>query len=426
VGGRPGAVQLQTSNGNENQLTNGVGLGGQLAFLNAPITQKLASNVLYVAVNAADTEIYFSTTGGTYKMPVGGGTPTLVTTQTGVSPVLNGAGDLFLLNPSTITKVPADGSASTVMNIPELNNPQAMVMDSNGAIYISNLTNPDDPHGFVLRVSPTGVVSKLPGYWVGPTFMTTDGEGNIFVADGYALHTYKIQVDTGLYDQVDTGLQMDGSGGAFPANLTADASGTLYWWDDVDAVLRFDPRATQQFGDIFPLYTITGILDNYGFLPFAFGGRHEEMITSPSGKMYVVSDGALFLINRTLGSIPRQDFVPNGFAPTGNPQDAFVYNVGNQNVTFTDPTRVFTESGNGVGSFTFGPSSFGLIANLQQCKPGVVLIPGNACSIGVTNGAGKSPPVTGPTVTDSLHFLTNAVNNNLVSFRLSGVANPAP
>ncbi len=427
VGGRPGAVQLLTSNGNVNQLVNGIGLGGQLGLLNAAITKLVASNVIYAAVNSADTEIYFSTAAGTYRMPVGGGTPTLVTTQTGISLALDGLGDLFLFNPPTITKIPADGSASTVMNIPGLDNPQAMVMDANDVIYITNLTDPGNPQGFVLRVSRTGVVSKLPGYWVSPSAMTTDGEGNIYVLDGDALHTYKIQVEAGLYYQFDTGLQMDGSGGAFPSNLTVDASGTLYWWNGVGANLEYDPRAALQYADLFPLYTITGIPDNYGLLPFEPSG---EMISSPSGKMYVVYNGALFLIDRTLGSIPRPYFVPgivtDVFAPTGNPQDALVFNIGNQNVTFTDATRVFTESGNGVGSFTFSASLFSLITDMQECQPGVVIIPGNACSFGVSNGAGQSPPVTGPTVTDTLHLLTNAVNNNAVSFKLSGVANPVP
>jgi hypothetical protein len=45
---------------------------------------------------------------------------------------------------------------------------------------------------------------------------------------------------------------------------------------------------------------------------------------------------------------------------------------------------------------------------------------------GVSNGAGQSPPVTGPTVTDRLHLLTDAVNNNSVSFKLGGVTDPAP
>jgi sugar lactone lactonase YvrE len=237
VGGRPGAVQLQTSNGNENQLVNGIGLGGQLALMNAAITQKLAANVLYAAVNAADTEIYFCAAGGTYKMPVGGSTSTLITTQTGISLALNGVGDLFIFNPPAITKIPADGSASTAMNIPGVNNPQAMVMDSNGAIYVSNLTDPGNPQGYLLKVSPTGIVSKLPGYWLGPSSMTIDGQGNIYVTDGYQLHTYKIQVETGLYDQVDIGLNLDGPGGAYPSNLTVDASDTLYWWNDVFALL---------------------------------------------------------------------------------------------------------------------------------------------------------------------------------------------
>ena len=108
VGGRPGAVQLQTSNGNVNQLTIGTGLGAQLALMNAAIIPKFGSidTPAPFAVNAADTHIYFCAAGGTYKVPIGGSTPTLVTPLKGISLALNGIGDLFLFNPPTITKIP--------------------------------------------------------------------------------------------------------------------------------------------------------------------------------------------------------------------------------------------------------------------------------------------------------------------------------
>jgi hypothetical protein len=126
VGGRPGAVQVQTANGNVNQLTIGIGLGAQLALMDATTTTKLASvgQISSLAVNAGDTEIYYSTATGTYKVPVVGGTPALVTTETGSAIALNGAGDLFIFNAPKITEIPADGSASTVINVPGLINPQ--------------------------------------------------------------------------------------------------------------------------------------------------------------------------------------------------------------------------------------------------------------------------------------------------------------
>jgi len=32
----------------------------------------------------------------------------------------------------------------------------------------------------------------------------------------------------------------------------------------------------------------------------------------------------------------------------------------------------------------------------------------------------------GPIVADALHFLTDAIHNNALSFKISGVANPTP
>ena len=133
------------------------------------------------------------------------------------------------------------------------------------------------------------------------------------------------------------------------------------------------------------------------------------------------------MADRTQGNIAPQAFVPNTpawiFGPT---QPILVYNVGNQNVTFTDPTKAFTESGSGIGSFTFSiptPPSQTYPFGAAPCVPGAVIIPGDYCAVYVTNNNAQT---NGPIVTDTLHFLTDAVNNNAVSFRISGVANPAP
>lgn len=185
VGGRPGAVQLQTSNGAETQLVNGIGLGPQLALMPASITKKVTSfgHAVAVAVNAADTEIYIGDIGRgmVYILPVAGNVPTEVNTVLPTpSPVglaLNGAGDLFVLNaalpyqtnpsPPYVLKVPADGSAPSKLDLPALRNPQAIAVDPDGALYITDLgpnfdTTGDRPTGFVLRVTSTGAGQFFP------------------------------------------------------------------------------------------------------------------------------------------------------------------------------------------------------------------------------------------------------------------------
>ncbi len=445
AGGRPGAVQLQTSNGNVNQLTIGTGLGAQLALMNAAIIPKFGSiNITGpFAVNSADTEIYFCAAGGTYKVPIGGITPTLVTPLKGISIALNGAGDLFLFNPPTITKIPADGSASTEIKVPGLISPQEMVMDSNGAFYIGDfgpLPGADEFHqAFVLRVSPTGVASRL-NLSVFPTLMTANEQGDIYVEDFDGKILYEVAAWTGDFTSFDVGPYMGGLLGANPENFAVDASNTIYFWDtfiesNIDGMAYTSPSG--QFGPYtgsneanesqLPLYTIPplpSLVESYTWVPFYSAFGNQTMASSANGKIYVVNGqgNGVFLVDRTQGRIPEQAF--NANTPPylgGSTQGFFLYNVGNQNATFTDPTRMFTESGNGVGSFTFTIPPQPPPGGVQVCMPGAVIAPGDYCAMYVTHVNGK-----GAVVSDTLHFLTNAVNNNLVSFKISGFANAAP
>lgn len=429
VGGRPGAVQLVTSNGTEGQLVHGTGLGAQLALMNASVKTKLTSFAISsVLLNAADTEIYFDSAGGIYKMPVAGDVPTLIVPNMRGLFAVNGAGDLFVFNSPTVTKIPADGSANTVITIPGLINPQSIVMDYNGAMYVSDLgpaptALDENLAGYVVRVSPTGIASKfLPGTFIQPSLMTADNDGNIYVGDPAVRLVLRIQVGTGSLTVTDTGPTISGANGQYPRNLAADQSHTVYFWDDDDfgrGLMYFPPsgQTTPGFPNYLPLYTVPGIFDpNFGYLPFIGSG---PMAISPSGKMYIGNglDPGLLLVDRTLGTIPVEAFDPNFHTFIGGKtQPAYVYNIGNQDAVFIDPAHIFTESGSGVGSFTFGvPSTF-------PCEPGSVIVPGNYCSFTVTN---TNFPGTG-LVTDTLHFLTNAVNPNSAVFQLHGVSTPAP
>jgi hypothetical protein len=428
-------------------------MGAQLALMNSAIIPKLGTiNITGpFAVNAGDTEIYFCASGGTYKVPIGGSAPTLVTPLKGISIVLNGAGDLFLFNPPTITKTPADGSASTVIDVPGLRRPQGMAMDSNGAFYIVDL-GPVDFSGFVLRVSPTGVVSKVVnteyGSWAYPNLITANEQGDIFVVDQAQLTSLKMAAWTGDFDQVAIDPVLDeGIVGTSPQNLAVDASNTVYFWDqffsqNLDGMAYAPPSgqlgpaggSSENGESALPLYTIPAILDSNGGgseVPFYSAFGSQTMATSVSSKLYVVNGAGpgVFLVDRTQGRIPAQAFNPNTPFFGSTAQAFFVYNVGNQNATFTDPTRMYTESGNGVGSFTFivpaqpPPPPPGSPPGVQVCMPGAVIAPGNYCAMYVSN---TNWPNKGPVVTDTLHFLTNAVNNNSVSFEISGVVNEAP
>ena len=435
VGGRPGAVQLQTSNGNETQLTVGVGLGAQLAVLNAAVSTKVASlPVDNVVVNAGDTEIYFSAGTAIYRMSVGGGAPmrvnTGVPTASPVSLVLNGAGDLFILNAPNLSstnqfapeviEVPADGSAPRILNVPGMVGPIDMAIDSNGALYITNNGPPPTPAaeftGFVLRVSSTGVVSRLQGQWLTPELITADGEGDLYIEDYLGGTVSEVQTGKGLFDPVVVGPSVGGPNAPTPAQLAVDESGTLYYWDLFSESLL--TTTTRSLGGVcenffcqFPLYTVNGIPNTFGNLPFYSPMGNQGIATSASGKMYAADGTGLYLIDRTLGSIPSQAF--GSSLGVGSPT-VYIYNIGNQSMRFTDASRIFTQSGNGKGSFTFGSGS-------PTCRASSEVASGDFCTVGASDANTK-----GPIVTDTLHFLTDAVNNNSVSFKIRGVANPAP
>jgi len=430
VGGRPGAVQLKTSNGRETQLTFGSGLGGQLALMNAAVSTKL-SNANGVLVNAADTEIYYSGSQGTYRIPVGGGQPTLVAAGFSGPFAINGAGDLFYASlpgpQGTITRVPADGSAPTTITVTGLANVAGIAMDYNGAFYIANI-GPDysNPSGYVIRVSPLGAESQvLPGAWVFPYLMTADLSGNIWIADSYTQNSIEVQVGSGS-DAISGGPQISGLSGIFPTVAAMDESQTLYYWDNYPdfsnvgfEYFPFVATGCPWINCQVPLYTIPPIDDGYGWTPFYVA----SITAAPDGKMYI-GNGAgsgTFLVNRNLGSIPAAVFSPDVPIYGGSLQTEFVYNIGNQNVTFTDPDRIFTESGSGVGSFTYGVPGSG--SGLPVCVPGAVIAPASFCAFTVNNT--KQPGST-PIVTERLHFLTDAVNNNQVSFEINGAENTKP
>lgn len=139
---------------------------------------------------------------------------------------------------------------------------------------------------------------------------------------------------------------------------------------------------------------------------------NQGIATSANGKMYAADGTGLYLINRTLGSIPPQAF-GSSLRTDQNPSTVYLYNIGNQSMRFTDASLIFTQSGTGVGAFTFGGAS-------TTCRGGGGVASGDFCTVGVSNVNTK-----GPLVTDTLHFLTNAVNNNFVSFRIHGIGSSA-
>jgi sugar lactone lactonase YvrE len=417
-GGRPGAVELSTSNGTATQATNGIGLGSQLGLL-PPLISKIklpaGERTGIIAVNAAETEIYFPGSGGIYALPLGGGQPMLIPNTTGLGGrglVVNGAGDLLVVSgpPFEIITFPRDGSAASIRKIPELSDPQAIAIDPNGILYITdygtvNRNNVVD--GYVLRITPAGAVTKVnPNYYLFPTQIATDSYGNVYVADWGTRQVTKILA--GTLTQTSLNVEDSGLTGQNLTNLTVDASGTVYFFDEF--VGNYDPYQ----GGVVALLP-SGILQDLPIpIPYPYNLPFDplnpnSMVAAPSGKIYIAS-GDIYVLNR------RQGLLHFPTPASESPFPVSVYNIGNQNLVENNPNKLFTETGSGAGSFQFGaPSSLNF--GQQACTPGIVLMPGDTCAFSATftpQGPGS--------VTDLLHFSTNAVNSGSAIFKLIGVS----
>jgi hypothetical protein len=205
-----------------------------------------------------------------------------------------------------------------------------------------------------------------------------------------------------------TSLNVEDSGllGQNPTNLTVDASGTLYFFDELignDDPLQGDVVALPPSG-IPQALPIPNTVPYEGVnLPFD-PGSPNSMVAAPSGKIYIAS-GDIYVLNRTQGLLH--------FPEPNYPFPMAVYNIGNQNLVGSSPDKLFTETGNGAGSFQFGAPlpNFGEPA----CAPQIMLAPGNTCAIGVT----FTPQAPG-SVIDILHFPTNSLSSPI--FKLIGVS----
>ena len=361
AGGEVGAAQLSTSNGSMTQLLHGIGQGPQLAV----------SFPTVLANNGKEQNNY--------------------------STACNGAGDCYVIKGQTVVETPGNGSPPVTFKVTLLRTPNGLVVDPDGSVWITDMgPDPEDATGYVVRLDPaTGDVTMYPAYNGFAWYPTVDSRGNLYFEDSLFLESISgTSLDPAYRDGYFDYL------GPLPSGLTMDASDTFYTKDAGGNNLF--PGELVMFGLATPEVQSNIELGlplaypNDGFESFPIPPSWGSPIFLPSGKLNVGPS----LLDLNHGAI-----LPPDFALNDNIVTAYLFNIGNQDLVFTDPDRLFTESGNGAGKFAFQQGS---------CTPGGVLHPSNYCTIVVSSNI-----TSGPNVTDTLHFLTNAVNNNSASFSMT-------
>ena len=243
-------------------------------------------------------------------------------------------------------------------------------------------------------------------------------------------------------------LYVGGYLGTEPQNLAADASGTHVFWDSF-AIQNYDGMAyTSQSGlpgpfgsnsnngeSILPLHTYSAdYLNGYGghhSVPKVLFGLWEsddryigerqavccQMEAAPEF-FWLIGCRAAYRSR----PLPLRHLHDQQWRPTQELSFFITLAIRTRPLAATRPgciRRVAMELGRSPSRLLLPYPIF--FVGTPVCMPGAVIAPGDYCAMFVTHVNG-----TGLVVSDTLHFLTNAVNNDSVSFQISGLANPAP
>jgi len=248
----------------------------------------------------------------------------------------------------------------------------------------------------------------------GPSGLTMDGSGNLFVADTGDNLIRAISLGTGLVTKVAGNGQsaFGGDGGLAtaaslngPTAVTEDAAGDLYIADTGNSAVRLIASTS---GNISTLAGQGGTAGSAG----GTGNASQLQFKSPSGlaidsagDVYVSDTGNSRVVedNRNLGTL------------------AF----GNDNITVVTPaqTATFSDTGNAALTFTNSPpytatgntSDFSISASASTACSGSGIAKSANCTLTAT----FDPAATG-SFTDNITVNGNAVNQSTATLRLTG------
>jgi sugar lactone lactonase YvrE len=280
---------------------------------------------------------------------------------------------------------PADGTNGSA----QFNNPSGITVDTNGNLYVADFYN-----STIRKVAPVGtnwVVTTIAGQaqvykstdgtgtnalFYGPSSITIDGLGNLYVADTY---NYTIRmltpagtnwVVTTIAGQVGTSGSLDGTNFAAQFNyskgITADGAGNLYVADTSNNTIR----KVAPVGTNWVVSTLAGVADssNGGSTD---GTGASALFSNPDG---IAVDGA--------GNLYVGDTL-NGTIRKG--QNVAVLAVPNLTIGLTAPNSVVVSWPN-LGSYTLQSNAD--LTTTNWVNYGGAVTPSNG-----TNSVTISPPV---------------------------------
>jgi sugar lactone lactonase YvrE len=402
--------------------TSGSGGNGGLATaatLNAPAAVAVsASGIVYIADTGNNVVRAVDPLSGNISLYAGGGTncgqPQAVDAQGDGCPAtqatLNGPaglatdayGNLFIADTgdNTVRRVdPRTGTIDLYAGLITSGSPYTATAICSGAT--------DTPYG-------DGCAATQAAF-NGPTGLTMDLSGNLFVADTGDNLIREISLGTGLVTKVAGNGQavFAGDGGAAtsaslngPTAVREDAAGDLYIADTGNAAVRLVAAASG---------TISTLLGQGG-TPGSTGGTgvaSQLEFKSPSG-LAIDSSGNLY-VSDTGNSRVVEDNRNLGYLAFGSD---------NLNTPTPEQTATFRDTGNAALTFTNSPvyTQTGASADFLIDTSATTACSGSgiAASASCTLAAAFDPIVTGTNLTDNLTVASNAVNQSTAKLQLVG------
>ncbi|HKR67053.1 MAG TPA: Ig-like domain repeat protein [Thermoanaerobaculia bacterium] len=262
-------------------------------------------------------------------------------------------GNVFVVQNGTIQKIDAAGAITTVAGLwgaigindgngstARFNDPQGLVVDSAGTIYVA-----DSANHMIRKISPSGDVSTLAGLgqvrggidgtgsaarFSYPSGLSVDGRGDLYVTDN-GNHTIRKVTPDGVVTTIG-GVRgqagsADGTGSAArfnrPYGVRVDSAGNLYVADLEHATIRKGVPALEDVATIDAAAGPVGQMRQLGTSAHLATTWHWDLIRRPSLSHAALSD-------------------PNISNPTFTPDvaDLYVFRLRAANATATSVTTV--------------------------------------------------------------------------------------